>query len=111
MVDTKETIEIMKKTPKNVRLLLDFAHLKVSSKTLGFSKSKYIASCKKWIRAYHLSDNNSVNDSNSRLNSKSWFWKYLSLQNVDYLSAEIKTTNLKVIKSQLNLIKRKIINV
>lgn len=111
MVEAKETIEIMKKTPANVRLLLDFAHLKVSAKTLGFSKSNYILKCNKWIYAYHLSDNNSLKDSNSKIHSKSWFWKYISVKRVNYISAEIKTKNLKLIKSQLSLINRKIRNV
>ena len=111
MVDAKETIQIMKKTPKNVWLLLDFAHLKVSAKTLNFSKYNYMLKCKKWIKAYHLSDNNSINDSNSTIHSKSWFWKCIFMKNINYLSAEIKTTNLKLIKSQLNLIKKKIKNV
>ena len=36
---------------------MDVAHLKVSSNVLGFDKVKAFKSVKKWIRAYHLSDN------------------------------------------------------
>ena len=34
---------------KNVSLLIDLAHLKVSAKTLNFSPSEYLKKCDKWI--------------------------------------------------------------
>jgi len=75
MCDPEETIYIMKKTPKNVSILLDFGHLKVSSNSLSFSKKKYIYKINKYILAYHLSDNNFRSDDNLEFNKNSWFWK------------------------------------
>ena len=36
MCDPQETFEIMKNSPENIKLLVDVAHLKVSSNSLNF---------------------------------------------------------------------------
>ena len=36
-------VEIMEATPSNINLLIDVAHLKVSSHSLGFSKSHFFS--------------------------------------------------------------------
>ena len=59
----------------------------------------------KWIKGYHLSENNGLEDSNKTFNSKSWFFRNLN-SNVDYISVEIYIKNLKLIKSQIKLVKK-----
>lgn len=102
MTRLEESKTIMNKTDDNVRLLVDLAHLKVSSKTLRFDPVKYLQKLDKWIEAYHLSDNNGLADENKNLTSKSWFWKHLK-NNAKYCTLELKNLSIKNLHSQLNL--------
>ena len=104
MTTLYETKKIMMNTNSNVKLLIDVAHLKVSSKTLKFDPIKYLSKLENWIEAYHLSDNNGQIDSNKNLTSKSWFWKHLKAD-VEYCTLELKDLSLYNIKSQLKLCK------
>ena len=94
MCDPKETLKIAKQFPRNTKLLIDVAHLKVSSKTLKFSLSEMFNICNKYIGGYHLSDNNGKSDSNSMIKYNSWFWKYLN-NNLNYFSLEVYNLNKK----------------
>ena len=105
MTEPKEIKNIMCKLPKNVKLLMDVAHLKVSSETLRFNLTKSFKDLKKFTGAYHLSDNNGIIDNNKDINKKSWFINLMS--RVDFISIEVANKNLKKIKDQLNLIQKK----
>ncbi|MDC3053325.1 sugar phosphate isomerase/epimerase [Candidatus Pelagibacter sp.] len=107
MCDTIETSYIMKNTPKNVFILLDFGHLKVSSSTLSFSKSKYISKLNKYILAYHLSENKSKSDDNLEFTNNSWFWKYIK-KNAKYCSVEVYDKKINKLKNLIKLVDRKI---
>jgi|TARA_Y200000002_G_scaffold381709_1_gene396501 sugar phosphate isomerase/epimerase len=104
MTDYKDVKKIMGQTLDNVYLLIDVAHLKVSSKTLGFCKIHFLKKCERWIKAYHLSENDGNFDTNDEVKRKSWFWKYLK-KNVLYYSLEIKFRNINQIKKQITLTK------
>lgn len=84
----EEIITVMKEMPKNVGLLLDVAHLKVSSNTLDFDLIDGHERLKPWIQGYHLSDNNGQADSNDPVTSASWFWRHL-VRNLDYYTLEV----------------------
>ena len=103
----EEINEIMLKVPKNIRLLLDVAHLKVSSKTLNFDLTKGHKTIKKYIKGYHLSDNNGLIDNNDKIRINSWFWADLK-KNLKYYTLEIYNNNFDVIQNQINLIKKKV---
>lgn len=60
-----------------VGMLLDVGHLNVSSRTLTFSKKEYITKLSLYIKAFHLSENDGVEDTHFPLNKKSWFLPYL----------------------------------
>ncbi len=109
MTSYQEMIKIMKNTPNNVNLLIDVGHLKVSAKTLKFNMKNTLSKVNKWVKGYHLSENNGLEDSNNFLKSKSWFLKILKT-NVDFISLEIYSTNLKRIKAQVNFLKRNLSN-
>ena len=64
MIDYREINHVMNNTPKNVNFLIDVAHLKVSSQVSGFDKYKVLEKCDKWIKAYHISDNDGEEDTN-----------------------------------------------
>lgn len=107
MTKLDECKKIMKNTDENVRLLIDVAHLKVSSKTLNYDPIRYLTKLEKWIEAYHLSDNNGEADENNNLKSNSWFWKYIN-KNAKYCTLELKNLTIKNIKSQINLCRNKL---
>jgi sugar phosphate isomerase/epimerase len=101
MCDDVEVKKILSKLPNDVGLLLDVGHLNVSSKTLGFDRIKYIKSLKKKIIAAHLSENDGIEDLNSPIKKRSWFWKYI--KNLEYYTLEIKSKNIKTLKNQIEI--------
>ena len=106
-VDADEIKFIMKKTPKNVNILLDVAHLNVSSKTLKFNKLDFFKKCEKWIKSYHLSDNDGLSDNNKFVTTKSWFWKHLK-KKVDSYTLETRSSDIRKIKKQIQITNIKI---
>ncbi|MDC0859399.1 TIM barrel protein [Candidatus Pelagibacter sp.] len=101
-----EIVKFFKRCDKNVRLLLDVGHLKVSSKTEGFDLFKGHEMLKPYIEGYHLSDNNGLKDSNSEFTKKSWFYNNLK-KDVKYISIEVYIKNLRKLKTMLNIVKKK----
>jgi sugar phosphate isomerase/epimerase len=106
-VQSHEIIEIIKKLDYKVKLLVDLGHLKVSAKTLKFDKNKFLKKCEKFIKAYHISDNNSIEDQNNLISQRSWFWKNIK-KDAEFYSLEIKTKFIKEIKNQLKIMKDKL---
>ena len=102
----KEIVDFFKKCHKNVGLLLDVGHLKVSAKTYGFNLFKAHEMLKPYIEGYHLSDNDGLKDSNREFTKNSWFYNGLK-KDVKYISIEVYSKNLKKLKSLQNLIKKK----
>ena len=105
MVDYIECLKIMKKTPKNINMLVDVGHLKVSAKTLKFSKRNFIINCRKWIKAYHLSDNDGYMDTNNAITKNSWFIKLIASKKIKFYSLEIKHKSFDHLIKQINLLK------
>jgi sugar phosphate isomerase/epimerase len=101
-----EMVNFFKKCNKNVGLLLDVGHLKVSAKTLGFNLSKAHEKLKPYIKGYHLSDNDGLRDSNKEFSKKSWFFSKLK-KNINYISIEVYTKNLSKLKLLHKLVKKK----
>lgn len=106
-IQSKEILEILKKFNHEVKLLVDLGHLKVSSKTLNFNRQVFLTKCSRFIGGYHISDNNSLEDKNDLITSKSWFWKYLK-KKVGFYSLEIKTNSISKIKHQIKILNKKI---
>ena len=88
MTGAEECEYVFKNTPNNVNMLLDVAHLKVSSTTLNFSAKEFIEICNKFIKGYHISDNDGLSDTNNPIKVDSWFWKYLN-KNLKYYTIEV----------------------
>ena len=104
MTDPKSIEYIMYNTPNNVNLLLDVGHLKVSANTLGFNKDKAHEQVKKWIKAYHLSENDGKEDTNSLISNKSWFLQ--KLKPVNSYTLEVYNSDINLIKKQVDLINK-----
>lgn len=98
----KEINLFMSQMPKNVSLLMDLAHLKVSGQALGFCPVEAHESVRSHIGAYHLSDNDGNVDSNDVIDDSSWFWNILK-PDLQFYTLEIygQTPN--------NLLKQKIL--
>jgi sugar phosphate isomerase/epimerase len=88
MCDPLESSRILDLLPKSVGLLLDVAHLKVSSNSLKFDITQMFSECSERIVGYHLSDNNGLEDSNQVFDANAWFWPYLK-NSVKYISIEV----------------------
>ena len=105
MVSTQQTLRLANMFPSNVKILVDVAHLKVSSKTLGFSPKEYLSKCSKFINGYHISENDGIDDQNKFINKNSWFLPYLK-RNLDYYTLEIRSKNFMKLKSQVKFLKK-----
>ena len=102
MTSPDEILEVMREMPKNVGLLIDVGHLKVSSKTLAFDLSVAMEKCSCYARGYHLSDNDGTSDSNDPIHPNSWFWRHLN-SSINYISIEVKGTTLLELWQQREL--------
>tara|TARA_B100000963_G_scaffold140321_2_gene122215 strand:+ start:8754 stop:9602 length:849 start_codon:yes stop_codon:yes gene_type:complete len=103
MTSIDQTENLVKNFPENVNILLDLAHLKVSANTLKFSASNYIKKFDNKIKAYHLSDNEGLYDTNDLITKDSWFWDYIS-RNKDYYTLELNTFDINKIKKQIQIL-------
>ena len=99
----------MKNMPSNVHLLLDVAHLKVSSNALGFDLIDAHETLKEWIKGYHLSDNDGMTDSNGEVSEDSWFWQVL-IPNLDYYTLEVYKTPAYKLAEQYEYVSAKVGN-
>ena len=102
-----EMSNFMKQAPSNVGLLVDLAHLYVSSVTLGFDAVKAHDQISQWIYAYHLSENNGLEDLNWPVDEKSWFWDCIK-KDLNYYSLEVYGVSEQVLSDQVNLVKNKL---
>jgi sugar phosphate isomerase/epimerase len=107
MTDYNETIEIMNSTDDNVGLLVDVAHLKVSSQSEGFCKNKFLDSTKEYTFAYHFSDNDGESDTNEVVNSDSWFWPFVR-KDLSYYTVEVYDQDYHILAQQIELTKNKL---
>lgn len=108
MTDPIECKDILNKLPKNVGILIDVAHLKVSANTLGFDSKDMFLNCKKRIFGYHLSDNNGAQDTNKVFGKNAWFWKYLN-RRIKYISIEVYNKSPFDLLKISKIVKKKLI--
>ena len=84
---------------KRFGLLLDTAHLKVSSETLNLDLNQELDRISKYIRALHHSDNDGKSDTNLPITENYWFLQYMK----QYVSVshvlEVKRLTVQEIKS------------
>ena len=102
--DAKKFFKFM---PKNVRLLIDVAHLKVSAKTEKLDPIKSLKIMNKYAEGYHFSDNNGDIDSNNPFRKNAWFLPYIK-KNLNYYSIEVYNESPSKLKSQINILKKEL---
>lgn len=103
MTDLEETNRVFDLVDDSVNLLIDVAHLKVSSKTQDFDPVDYLKSLNHIVKAYHISDNDGLVDSNQPFSKESWFVPYLR-KDLDYYSLEVYTSDVALLESQYILL-------
>ncbi len=77
MASAEQICDLMVRLPAGVGLLMDVAHLKVTAATLGFDPAQALQATSRFVRGYHLSDNDGMSDSNGGVTADSWFWSCL----------------------------------
>jgi sugar phosphate isomerase/epimerase len=87
--DPDEIAQFFQSVRKDVKLLLDFGHLKVSANTLGFDLSSAVSRIQPWVGGYHLSENRGELDDHLNFDADAWFFPYLDPK-VDFATLEIK---------------------
>ena len=107
MATADECEYVMKQTPDNINLLIDVAHLKVSANTLSLDMEFFLETCSKWIKGYHLSDNNGLRDSNECISENSWFWPFIK-KDLNFYTIEVYLDDLSILSQQVNLVQLKI---
>ena len=105
-----EILWFMERSPANVGLLLDVAHLKVSANTRSFNMFVAHESLKRWVKGYHLSDNNGLVDTNNPVSEKSWFWEHIK-QGLNYYTLEIYRQPISKLIEQYDLTDRMLTNI
>lgn len=91
----------------NISFLMDVAHFKVTCKTLKVNLFGSYKKIIKFIDAYHLSDNNGLADTNSKITKNSWFIDNLR-KDINYFTLEVYTKNFKLLKKQAKLVEQTI---
>jgi sugar phosphate isomerase/epimerase len=107
MTGSKECIEVMETTPSNVKLLVDVGHVKVSARTMDNDPVSFLRETSAWANAYHLSENNGLEDENQPPTEDSWFWPYIK-KGLDYYSLEFSLTSFDEVHTALELAKNKL---
>ena len=92
LADPDEISQFFQAARKDIKLLLDFGHLKVSSNTLGFDLNLAAANIQHWVGGYHLSENLGTMDDHLNFDSSAWFFPYLDVS-VDFATLEIKNSS------------------
>ena len=101
--------KFFKLMPKNVRLLLDVAHLKVSAKTEMLNPKKSIKIMNEYAEGYHFSENNGNADTNHPFSKKAWFLPYIK-KNLDYYSIEVYNQSPNKLKNQISILEKKLLS-
>ncbi|WP_425639536.1 sugar phosphate isomerase/epimerase family protein [Algoriphagus yeomjeoni] len=87
-----------------IGLLLDTAHLKVTSNTLQLDLEDELDKIRNTIKAIHHSDNNGEIDDNQPLGKNYWFLKHMSHFNSLVHVLEVKKQSLEEINEQISLL-------
>lgn len=89
---------------KNLGILLDTGHLKVSAKTLNLDLKSQTTNILKYTKAIHHSENNAINDQNLPFDKNYWFIPYLKkLESIHHV-IEVKNINFKIITKQIDIL-------
>ncbi len=91
-------------------LLLDVAHLKVSSNNLNFNLEESVLKLSPFVEGLHLSDNEGLEDTNEFFDKEFWILDYLKLfKNLNYIAIETKQASPERIEEMYKLIQKTLV--
>lgn len=108
MASADEFVTLIKKANHdNLGVLIDFGHLKVTSKTLGFGKLEFIDKIKDNIVAFHAHDNDAVTDCHGPITMGSWFLPLLRKKTFKETPVILESmcADIEQIKGQIEILK------
>jgi len=74
LADADEAVRFYKEVGRaNLFFLIDLGHLKVSSAAMGFGREDYLQKVLPWAAAFHLSDNDGLEDTTRPFGEDVWF--------------------------------------
>jgi ribosomal protein S18 acetylase RimI-like enzyme/sugar phosphate isomerase/epimerase len=85
-------------------LLLDTAHLKVSSRTFDFDMNQAVEKIKPFVKYIHHSDNDGDKDTNESIRNDYWFLPWIARFGDCIHILEVKNIGVEQIKDQLSLL-------
>jgi sugar phosphate isomerase/epimerase len=104
-VDPAECLRLLREVDHTrLGLLLDTAHLKVSSGTLGFSAAEGVQALAPFVQALHHSDNDGLTDSNQAISASYWFLQWMPLFSQAVHVLEVHDQHEEQIKAQRELL-------
>jgi len=103
----EEMLQLMTDLPHpRLGILLDTAHLKVSSFALNFSMTEGVKSLRSVVKAIHHSDNAGVLDNNQPLTNDYWFLPFMPWFNTLPQVLEVKAQKIQAIKAQMVILQK-----
>lgn len=87
LASERQIDEFIQNKPRNVKILWDFGHVKVSSHTFGFEHRKVFKKSEEHIIGLHISDNDGISDQNYPVTPDNWCFH--EARNFDYSTFEI----------------------
>ena len=108
-VDSEEIKSVIEKiNSPNFGLLLDTAHLKVSSNTLNLNLHSETKLLIPYIKALHHSENDGLTDTNQPFDKNYWFKPYLKLVKDCFHVIEVKSISTSVITQLIQILEDEI---
>ena len=106
--DTEGAEDLVSTIGDSVEFLIDFAHLKVSSNSLGFKIETFLKKCRNYSKAVHLSDTSRLTDDNKYIQQNSDLFQYADFWlDCDFITLEVYE-DVSKIEESLNYIKKSI---
>lgn len=105
--DPEEMIKMLNEVNSfHLDLLIDTAHLKVSSQTLGFDKDAAMQKLYNKVGCIHHSDNDGSFDTNDKLPDDYWFMAHMNHFKEIVHVLEVKKLTEQEVNQQLNILKK-----
>ena len=104
LVEVEEILNFLDGMDNEIGLLLDVGHLNVSSKSLGFERTRAILELREVAEGYHLSENNGLADDHLALEQDFWGLDYLGSE-AEFVTLEIHSQDLTEMFNSINLLK------
>jgi sugar phosphate isomerase/epimerase len=89
---------------KNLGLLIDTGHLKVSAKTLGLNLTDEIEKLRGHVIAFHHSDNDGIEDTNFPISDDYWFLPFMKYFPDSHHVLEVHDQSIEQIQRQAKLL-------